>query len=82
MLWKGVSKKKGKDVEDGGESRYAVWIRDRQVVELQLQQMKMLRVSVGVMRMESEGQHTLDVLEAKSEFRGGTVGRRMLKTQL
>lgn len=59
--------KKGKDVEDGGESRYAVWIRDRQVVELQLQQMKMLRVSVGVMRMESEGQHTLDVLEAKSE---------------
>lgn len=35
VLWKSVSKKEGKHVEDGGETRDAVWIRDRQAVELQ-----------------------------------------------
>lgn len=44
--------KRTKHGEDGGETRDAGWIRERQAVELQRQQMKMLRVSVGVMRMD------------------------------
>lgn len=81
VLWKSVSKKEGKHVEGGGETRDAVWIRDRQAVELQRQQMKMLRVSVGVMRMDRIKKESIRGTAHAGcfggkvrEFRGGTEG--------